>query len=185
MNNQDIQETQVRIADESEKNPLLFSLKDTRARRGNLQLKKGKNLPQALFQSCIQKVKRNVERENLLQIVALREKSPQKLHYTQRRKRNMVKGEDEIILQLLGIHPQLMEMIQMTHSQHTRFKIVTEDGKFKWKLPKGMTSYANKYFKGFNPEGDLKEAILTQSPVSENMVSGTGLCVKIALLDTG
>ena len=76
MNNQDIQETQVRIADESEKNPLLFSLEDTRARRGNLQPKKGKNLPQALFQSCIQKVKRNVERENLLQIVALREKSP-------------------------------------------------------------------------------------------------------------
>ena len=116
MNNQDIQETQVRIADESEKNPLLFSLEDTRARRGNLQPKKGKNLPQALFQSCIQKVKRNVERENLLQIVALREKSPQKLHYTQRRKRNMVKGEDEIILQLLGVHPQLMEMIQMTHN---------------------------------------------------------------------
>ena len=90
----------------------LLVLKDTRARRGNPQSKKGKNLPQVLFQSCIQKVKRNVERENLLQIVALREKSPQKLHYTQRRKRNMVKGEDEIILQLLGIHPQLMEMIQ-------------------------------------------------------------------------
>ena len=94
----------------------LLVLKDTRARRGNPQSKEGKNLPQVLFQSCIQKVKRNVERENLLQIVALREKSPQKLHYTQRRKRNMVKGEDEIILQLLGIHPQLMEMIQMTHN---------------------------------------------------------------------
>ena len=90
----------------------LLVLKDTRARRGNPQSKKGKNLPQVLFQSCIQKVKRNVERENLLQIVALREK----LHYTQRRKRNMVKGEGEIILQLLGIHPQLMEMIQMTHN---------------------------------------------------------------------
>ena len=94
----------------------LLVLKDTRARRGNPQSKKGKNLPQVLFQSCIQKVKRNVERENLLQIVALREKSPQKLHYTQRRKRNMVKGEDEIILQLLEIHAQLMEMIQMTHN---------------------------------------------------------------------
>ena len=95
MNNQDIQETQVRIANEG---------------------KKSKNLPQVLFQSCIQKVKRNLERENLLQIVALREKSPQKLHYTHRRKRNMVKGEDKIILQLLGIHHQLMEIIQMTHN---------------------------------------------------------------------
>ena len=85
-------------------------------RRGNFQPKKGKNLHQVLIQSYILKVKRNVERENLVQIVALREKSPQKLHYTQRRKRNMVKREDEIILQLLGIHPQLMEMIQMTHS---------------------------------------------------------------------
>ena len=53
---------------------------------------------------------------NLLQIVALREKSPQKLRYTQREKRNTVKGEDEIILQLLMIQPQLMEMIQMTHN---------------------------------------------------------------------
>ena len=94
----------------------LLVLRDARARRGNLQPKKGKNPPQVFFQSCILKVKRNVERENLLQIVAIREKSPQKLHYTQRRKRNMVKGEDEIILQLLGIHPQLMEMIEMTHN---------------------------------------------------------------------
>ena len=94
----------------------LLVLKDTRARRENFQPKKGKNLPQVFFQSCIQKVKRNVERENLLQIVSLREKSPQKLHYTQRRKRNMIKGEDGIILQLLGIHPQLIEMIQMTHN---------------------------------------------------------------------
>ena len=39
--------------------------------------------------------------------------------------------------------------------QHTRFKIVTEDEKFKWKLPKGMASYANKVFEKFIPEGDL------------------------------
>ena len=32
-----------------------------------------------------------------------------------------------------------------------------------------MTSYANKYFEEFIPEGDLKEVILTQSPVLENM----------------
>ena len=28
----------------------------------------------------------------------------------------MVRGEDEIILQLLVIHPHLMEMIQMTYN---------------------------------------------------------------------
>ena len=32
-----------------------------------------------------------------------------------------------------------------------------------------MSSYANKYFEEFIPERDLKEAILTQSPVPENM----------------
>ena len=53
---------------------------------------------------------------NLLQVVALRVKSSQKLRYTQQRKRIMVKGEDEIILQLLMIYPQLMEVIQMTHN---------------------------------------------------------------------
>ena len=53
--------------------------------------------------------------------------------------------------------------------QHARFKIVTEDEKFKWKLPKGMASYANKHFEEFIPEGDLKEATLTQSPVPENI----------------
>ena len=47
--------------------------------------------------------------------------------------------------------------------------MVTEDEKFKWKLPKGMAAYANKYFEEFIAEGELKEAILTQSPVPENM----------------
>ena len=32
-----------------------------------------------------------------------------------------------------------------------------------------MASYANKYFEEFIPEGGLKEAILTQNPVPENM----------------
>ena len=32
-----------------------------------------------------------------------------------------------------------------------------------------MSSYANKYFEDFIPERDLKEAILTQSPVPESM----------------
>ena len=53
--------------------------------------------------------------------------------------------------------------------QHTRFKIVTEDEKFKGQLPKGIASYAKKYFGEFIPEGHLKKAILTQGPVPENM----------------
>ena len=32
-----------------------------------------------------------------------------------------------------------------------------------------MASYANKYLEEFIPVGDLKEEILTQSPVPENM----------------
>ena len=94
----------------------MLVLKDTRARRGYLQPEKGKNLPQVLFESCIRKAKKNVKRETLLQVAALREKSPQKFHYTQRRKRNMVRGEHEIILQPLEIHPHLMKIIQMTHN---------------------------------------------------------------------
>ena len=94
----------------------LLVLKDTGTRIGNFQPKKSKNLPQVLFQRCIRKVKRTVERENLLQIAALREKSPQKLHYTQPRKRNRVRGKGETILQLLGIHPHLTEMIQITYN---------------------------------------------------------------------
>ena len=75
MNNQDIQEIQVRIANESEKNPPLVSLEGHKS-RGNLQPRKDKNLPQVLFQSSIQNVKRNVERVNLLQIVDLRGSLP-------------------------------------------------------------------------------------------------------------
>ena len=32
-----------------------------------------------------------------------------------------------------------------------------------------MPSYANKYFEEFIPEGDLKEAVLAQRPVPENI----------------
>ena len=83
MNNQDIQETQVRIANESENNPPLVSLEGHKSEERKSKARKGKNLPQVFFQSCIQKVKRNVERVNLLQVVALRVKSFQKFRYTQ------------------------------------------------------------------------------------------------------
>ena len=116
MDNQDIQENQVTIVNESEKNPRLVSLEGHYSEERKSSAKERQESSSNLIQSYIRKVKRNLERENLLQIAALREKSPQKLHYTQRRKRNMVRGEDEIILQLLGIHPHLMDTIQMTHN---------------------------------------------------------------------
>ena len=71
MDNQDIQENQVIIVNESEKNPRRVSLEGHKSEEGNLQPKKGKNLHQVLFQGCIRKAKRNVERENLLQIAVL------------------------------------------------------------------------------------------------------------------
>ena len=112
MNNQDIQETQVRIANKSEKNPPFVSLEGHKSEERKSSAKER----QESSSSLISKLHPKSKKKRRKRVVALREKSPQKLHYTQRRKRNMVKGEDEIILQLLMIHPQLMEMIQMTHN---------------------------------------------------------------------
>ena len=128
----------------------LLVLKDKRVRKGNLQPKKGKNLPQVLFQSYIRKVKRNVERENPLQIAAIQENSPQKLHNTQPRKRNIVRGEDEIIPQLLGIHPHLMEMIQMTYNMRglkQQLKMRNLNGSF----PKGWQVMPTNISKNLSP----------------------------------
>ena len=54
-------------------------------------------------------------------------------------------------------------------SHNGRFKIITENEKFKWKLPKSMENYANKYFEEYVPEDSLKEAILCQNPVPDNL----------------
>ena len=54
-------------------------------------------------------------------------------------------------------------------SHNDRFKIITENEKFKWKLPKSMANYANKYFEEYFPEHSLKEAILWQNPVPDNL----------------
>ena len=48
-------------------------------------------------------------------------------------------------------------------SHNDRFKIITENEKFKWKLPKSMANYTNKYFEEYVPEDSLKEAILCQN----------------------
>ena len=54
-------------------------------------------------------------------------------------------------------------------SHNDMFKIITENEKFKWKVPKSMANYANKYFEDYVPEDSLKEAILCQNPVPDNL----------------
>ena len=48
------------------------------------------------------------------------------------------------MLQFLGIHFYQGETIQMTYEKPGL--IMTDDEKFKWKLPKSIANYANKYF---------------------------------------
>ena len=168
MNNQDIQETQVRIADESEKNPLLFSLEGHKNEERKSSAKERQESSSSLISKLYPKSKKKRrKRESSTDSSSSREVSPEvtlypakKKKYGKRRRRNHTSTSRD---------SSSTDGNDSDDSQHTRFKIVTEDEKFKWKLPKGMTSYANKYFKGFNPEGDLKEAILTQSPVSKNI----------------
>ena len=54
-------------------------------------------------------------------------------------------------------------------SHNDRFKIITENEKFKWKLPKSVANYANKYFQEYVPEDTLKKAILCHSSVPDNL----------------
>ena len=142
----------------------LLVLKDTRARREYLQPEKGKNLPQVLFESCIRKAKKKrKKRDSSTGSSSSREVSPEvilypakKKKYGKRRTRNHTTTSRD---------SSSSDENYSDDSQHTRLKIVTEDEKFKWKLSREMASYANKYFEEFILEGDLKEAILTQSPV--------------------
>ena len=143
----------------------LLVLKDARARRGYLQPEKGKNLPQVLFESCIQKAKKKKrkKRDSSTGSSSSTEICPEvslypakKKKYGKRRTRNHTATSRD---------SSSSDENYSDDSQHARFKIVTEYEKFKRKLPKEMASYANKYFEEFIPEGDLKEAILTQSPV--------------------
>ena len=46
---------------------------------------------------------------------------------------------------------------------------MTENEKFKWKLPKSIANYANKYFEEYVPEDSLKEAILCKNLVPDNL----------------
>ena len=54
-------------------------------------------------------------------------------------------------------------------SHNDRFKTITENEKFKWKLPQSMANYADKYFEEHVPEESLKEAILCKNPAPDNL----------------
>ena len=51
-----------------------------------------------------------------------------------------------------------------------RIKIITDNEKLKWKLPKSMANYVNKYVEEYVPEDNLKEAILCQNPFQINLI---------------
>ena len=168
MNNQGKQETQVRIANESEKNPPLVSLEGHKSEERKSSAKERQESSSSLISKLHPKSKKKRrKRESSTDSSSSREVSPEvtlypakKKKYGKRRRRNHTSTSRD---------SSSTDGNDSDDSQHTRFKIVTEDEKFKWKLPKGMVSDANKYFEGFIPEGDLKEAILTQSLVQENM----------------
>lgn len=50
-----------------------------------------------------------------------------------------------------------------------RFEALAEEAQYNWDLPAGMADYANKYLKNFVPEKDVKDSILTTSPVPSNI----------------
>ena len=168
MNNQGKQETQVRIANESEKNPPLVSLEGHKSEERKSSAKERQESSSTLISKLHPKSKKKRRKsESSTDCSSSREVSPEvtlypakKKKYGKRRRRNHTSTSRD---------SSSTDGNDSDDSQHTRFKIVTEDEKFKWKLPKGMASYANKYFEEFIPEGDLKEAILTQSPVPENL----------------
>ena len=171
MSNQDIQETQVRTANETEKNPPLVSLEGHRSEERKSSAKETQESSSSLISKLHPKSKKKRrKRESSTDSSSSREVSSEVTLYPAKTKKHGKRRR--------RYHPLTSRELSSTdgndsnNSQHTRFKIVTKDEKFKWKLPKGMASYADKYFGEFNPEGDLKEAILTQGPVPENMDTG-------------
>ena len=134
----------------------LLVLNVTSVRRRNLQLKKSKNLPQVLFQSCIRKVKKkHRKRESSTDCSFSREVSPEvTLYPVKKRKCGKTRRRNHTAT---SSDSSSSDGNDSDDLEHTRFKIVTEDEKFKLKFPKGIASYANKYFEEFIPEGDLKK----------------------------
>ena len=52
---------------------------------------------------------------------------------------------------------------------YKRFEITSEDEKYRWFLPDSMAEYANKFFEKFISDKELKEAVLLQCPVPDNI----------------
>ena len=168
MNNQDIRETQVRMANESEKNPPLVSLEEHKSEERKFSAKERQESSSSLISKLHPKSKKKRRKsESSTDSSSSREVSLEVTLYPAKKKKHGKRKRRS--------HTSASNDSSSTDGndsddpQHARFKIVTEDEKFKWKLPKGMASYANRYFEEFIPEGDLKEAILTQSPVPKNI----------------
>ena len=168
MDNQDIQKNQVITVNESENNSWLVRLEGHKSKERKSSAKERQESSSSLISKLHPKSKeKRRKRESSTDSSYSRELSPEvtlypakKKKYSKRRRRNHTTTSRD---------SSSSDGNDSNDLQHARFKIATEDEKFKWKLPKGMASYANKYFEEFIPEGDLKEAILTQSPVPENM----------------
>jgi len=50
-----------------------------------------------------------------------------------------------------------------------RFRVMTEEERHKYSLPKSMANYVNEQFEVFIPEKELKDAVLLENPVPENI----------------
>ena len=144
---------------ESEKNPPFVSLERHKSEKRKSSGKESQEYSSSLISKLHPKSKRKSrKRESSIDSSSSREVSPEVTSYPAKKKKYGKRKRRS--------HTSTSRDSSSTDgndsddSQHTRFKIVTEDEKFKWKLPKGMASYANKYFEEFIPEGDLKEAIL-------------------------
>ena len=168
MDNQDMQKKLIIIVNESEKNPRLVSLEGHQSEERKSSAKERQESSSNLISKLhLKSKKKRRKRESSADSSSSGEVSPEvtlypakKKKYGKRRRQNHTTTSRD---------SSSSDGNDLDDSQHTMFKILTEGEKFKCNLPKGMARYANIFFEEFIPEGDLKEAILTQSPVPENM----------------
>ena len=101
---------------ESERNPLLVSLERQKSKERKSLAKESQESSSSLISKVHPKnKKKSRRRESSTDNSSLREVYHDVILYPAKRK-YMVRGEDEIIMQLLGIHSHLMEMIQITYN---------------------------------------------------------------------
>ena len=141
---------------------LLSVKKDTEMKRKILWL-----IGSKILKADCQKERKNVENEKFLLVEKIQVLHQLTLLHQQKRKKKAKRQR----------HHQPTSSSSWTasdsstdeESHHHRFKIITENEKFKWKLPKTMANYANKYFEEYSWEDSLKETILCQNPVPDNL----------------